>query len=113
MGRGAGRHNKRGELREAQPGDGNHGQLWQYHGRHGIFALVPGDQFPDRDQHVHRRDSGELLAGHRGRAGGLDGRRLRHVLRDMAAFRPGRDQIHPVRSAVRLPRHSGTAAENP
>jgi len=74
MGRGTGRYNERGELRKAKPGDGNHGQLWQHHCGHGVLAVVPGDQFPDRDKHVYRGDSGELFAGHRGCAGRLDGR---------------------------------------
>lgn len=114
LGRRAGRHHQRGrKLREAQLGDGHHRELRQHHGGHGVSALVPGDQLPDRDKHVHRRDPGELLAGHRGRAGGPDGRRLRHVLRDMAALRSGRHAVHPVRSAVRLPGHPGAAAEDP
>jgi len=113
LGRGAGRHNERGELRQAELGDGHHGQLREHDGGHGVPTLVPGDQLPDRDQHVHRGDTGELLAGHRGRARGPDGRRLRHVLRGVAALRPERHARHPVRSAVRLPGHPGAAAEDP
>lgn len=86
LGRGAGRHNERGRLRQAKPGDGHHGQLRQQRGGHGVFAVVPGHQLLDRDKHVHRGDPGELFAGDGGRAGGPDGRRLRYVLRDMAAL---------------------------
>lgn len=73
MGRCAGRHHKRGQLRESKPGNGDNGQLREQKGGHGVSAFVLGDQLSDRDQHVHRRDPGELFAGHGGRAGGPDG----------------------------------------
>lgn len=110
MGRGAGRHHERGQLRESKLGNGNNGQLREQEGGHGVSAVVLGDQLSDRHQHVHRCHPGELFAGHGGRAGGSDGRRLRYVLRDLAALRPERHAVHQVRSAVRLLGYPRTAA---
>lgn len=51
-----------------------------------------------------------LSAGNGGCAGRADGRRLRHVLRDLAAVRPGRHSVHSLRPAVRLPGRARAAA---
>lgn len=96
------RYNKRGGLPGAEQRDRLPGQLRILDDRDRLPALVSRDQLPDRHQHVHRRDPRELLAGHRGRAGRFDGRRLRHVLRDLAAIRSGRHAIHQIRPAVGL-----------
>ena len=47
-------------------------------------------QLPDHCEHVHRRHPGELLPGHRGRAGGHHRRGLRPLLRDLAGVRSRR-----------------------
>ena len=43
-------------------------------------------------------------------AGGVDGRRLRHVLRDLAAVRPRGFPIHSLLPALRLPGRAGGPA---
>lgn len=53
-----------------------------------------------------------LVLGHRGRARRIDGRRLRHVLRNLAAVRPGGHPVHPVRRPVGFPRRTRTTATN-
>lgn len=53
------------------------------------------------------------FAGDRGRAGRSHGRRLRHVLRDLAAVRPGRYPVHPVRAAVRFLGRARAPAADP
>ncbi|CAB0004567.1 unnamed protein product [Nesidiocoris tenuis] len=110
MGRRPRRYHQRGELRQAGPGDGLTGRLRLVDDRHHLPPVLPGHQLPDRHQHVHRRHLGKLLAGDRRCARRPDGRRLRHVLRNLAAVRSGRHAVHPLRPAVRIPGRARASA---